>query len=79
MHRVTSRMGRVSRNVKDASKMTDVQKVTSRMGRVSRNEQELGMQMEAVVTSRMGRVSRNLMIAAIHSLHYGHVPHGACE
>ena len=60
---VTSRKGRVSRNVPEPEPATQAS-VTSRKGRVSRNEQEnADMNRIFPVTSRKGRVSRNVKAA----------------
>ena len=75
---VTSRKGRVSRNIL-LLVLFHFQPVTSRKGRVSRNEKKVEKHNSVVVTSRKGRVSRNF-----HKLHIivragRHVPQGACE
>ena len=55
---VTSREGRVSRNVDDLVVVAK-SKVTSREGRVSRNTDNVFTPEIVKVTSREGRVSRN--------------------
>ena len=59
-HCVTSRKGRVSRNVEGEERTEEEAGVTSRKGRVSRNC-DVGIDCLDVlhVTSRKGRVSRN--------------------
>ena len=71
--RVTSREGRVSRNL-FCPGYVRANQVTSREGRVSRNRRIHQGVSGFSVTSREGRVSRNRKRKAIHSLLEGHVP-----
>ena len=75
---VTSREGRVSRNLESA---TDVLTwfVTSREGRVSRNFLLLTWKYIGEVTSREGRVSRNQKEKGYLLEVPCHVPRGTCE
>ena len=75
---VTSRKGRVSRNV-IPSIVIDVITVTSRKGRVSRNRCRAASHHPVSVTSRKGRVSRNMHQNRIRIMVDCHVPQGACE
>ena len=76
--RVTSREGRVSRNLPLPELALSVL-VTSREGRVSRNIHSNIPLLGAVVTSREGRVSRNIAESAGGRNALRHVPRGACE
>ena len=59
---VTSRKGRVSRNVKGKDCELRKSAVTSRKGRVSRNGSGSSGSSKQYVTSRKGRVSRNIQL-----------------
>ena len=69
-------MGRVSRNLLDASKHPAAI-VTPRMGRRNYRNNTVGIYEH--VTPRMGRVSRNLMEYPRKNSGPSHAPHGACE
>ena len=75
---VTSREGRVSRNI-PFSACCDYTIVTSREGRVSRNAKGTGTNLIVTVTSREGRVSRNVALVAVVTISSRHVPRGTCE
>ena len=71
---VTSRKGRVSRNVAIHVQVIR-DDVTSRKGRVSRNDEIVETVARAFsVTSRKGRVSRNMIAEGFVKEEYGHVP-----
>ena len=76
---VTSREGRVSRNVGAIGALAAGIGVTSREGRVSRNLAEKAQQLLNIVTSREGRVSRNKVADQVVNKDNGHVPRGTCE
>ena len=63
-HTVTSREGRVSRNL-EKMRLRQWMSVTSREGRVSRNQPDVHDKAGSGVTSREGRVSRNARSSAL--------------
>ena len=75
---VTSRKGRVSRNLLYFYIIKD-RTVTSRKGRVSRNLLPQDITTLRYVTSRKGRVSRNFPDSQEFIQPFCHVPQGACE
>ena len=76
---VTSREGRVSRNIKSNPDIK-AGTVTSREGRVSRNPKSIIKKSQPhKVTSREGRVSRNLFAEMQEVGFPRHVPRGTCE
>ena len=75
---VTSREGRVSRNVSER-RFEGACSVTSREGRVSRNFMVGIIHHTFIVTSREGRVSRNIKLTKMYDDIISHVPRGTCE